>query len=181
MMYAYASHDLVAQWVAEHIPHCERGFANCKAIGVLDGDGRIVAGAVYHNWEPEFGLIEMSVAALPGSGWYTRETMARMYQYPFLDIGCQMIVLRLKASDIGLQRMLAVTGYTLTRIARFFGRGEDGVIATLTYEDWADNKFNRRFHHHETNAPRKDPPIHAERAMPPGRTSLAASPHMRGH
>jgi hypothetical protein len=149
LSYLYNSHHVVAAWVAQRIPHCRRGWEACRAIGIADDDD-LIAGLVYHNWEPEAGIMEISSAAVPGSGWYTRETMARHYQYPFLQCQCQMVVVRVKASDERLLRMFAVQGYAFVKIARLFGRNEDGVVGTLTYEDWANNKFNKRFgHHHE--------------------------------
>jgi RimJ/RimL family protein N-acetyltransferase len=149
LTYFYNSPVVISKWVSDHIPHCHgRTFDHAKAIGVMDDD-RLIAGIVYHNWEPEAGIIEISTAALPGSGWYTRETMARMYQYPFQDISCQMVVGRVRAENESLLRIMATIGYTFFLIPRFFGRNEDGVIATLTYEDWAANKFNRRLMHHD--------------------------------
>jgi RimJ/RimL family protein N-acetyltransferase len=149
LTYLYNSPVVISKWVSEHIPHCHgRTFDHSKAIGVMDDD-RLIAGIIYHNWEPEAGIIEISTAALPGSGWYTRETMAVMYQYPFHDLSLQMVIGRVKASDEALLRIMATIGYAFVLIPRFFGRHEDGVIATLTYEDWSTNKFNRRLMHHD--------------------------------
>jgi RimJ/RimL family protein N-acetyltransferase len=148
LTYLYNSPVVISRWVAERIPHCHgRSFEHSKAIGVMD-DEQLIGGMVYHNWEPEAGIIEISAAAVPHSGWYTRETMARMYQYPFLELSLQMVIGRVKVSDEALLRIMANIGYTFVRIDRFFGRNEDGVIATLTFEDWANNKFNRRLGHH---------------------------------
>ena len=146
--YVYGHDQAVADFVASMIPRCRtRGFGPCKAIGVVD-DGRLIAGLVYHNWEPEAEIIEMSGAALPGRQWLTRGTIARMYQYPFLQVGCQMIVQRNSVDDDRLLRQLAVYGYTFIRIPRMLGRDKDGVLCLLTYEDWVNNRFNRRFGHH---------------------------------
>jgi hypothetical protein len=146
--YVYGYDGIVSAFVARLIPHCQRGFGfNIKTIGVID-DGDLIAGLVYHNWDPEAGLIEISGAALPGEPWLSRETIRRMYQYPFHVCNCQMIAQRLPADDERQQRMLAAYGYMLIRVPRLFGRDRDGVLALLTAEDWAANKFNRRFGHH---------------------------------
>jgi hypothetical protein len=150
--YVYGHDEVVARFVAQFIPRCrERGFGNCKAIGVLDGE-QLIAGLVYHNWEPEAGIIEMSGAALPGKQWLTRGTIARMYQYPFHVAHCQMLVQRNAATDERLLRQLAVYGYTFIRVPRMLGRDQDGVLCLLTYEDWASNRFNQRFKHHLVDA-----------------------------
>ena len=92
--YVYGYDEIVADFVAQLIPHCHRGFGpNIKAVGVVS-EGNLIAGLIYHNWDPEAGSIEISAAALPGQNWLTRETIKRMYQFPFLQLGCQMVVQR---------------------------------------------------------------------------------------
>jgi hypothetical protein len=146
--YIYGHDQVVASFVAALIPTCHRGFGpNAKAIGVIE-DGNLIAGLVYHNYDPDAEIIEISGAALPKKNWLTRGTIARMYQYPFLQVGCQMIVQRNSADDERLLGMLASYGYTFIHVPRMLGRDRDGVLCLLTYEDWIDNRFNRRFRHH---------------------------------
>ena len=150
--YVYGHDETVAQFVAQLIPHCRRGFgANAKAIGVIDEDGKLIAGLVYHNYDPEAGIIEVSGASTTAR-WLTRGTIARFYQYPFLQCGCQMVIQRTPADDTRLLRQLAAYDYTFIKIPRLFGRDRDGVVCCLTYEDWADNRFNKRFGHHLVDA-----------------------------
>jgi len=151
--YVYGSDQVVANSVAQLIPHARRGFGkNCSAIGIIEVDdkgvGRLIAGMVYHNWDPEAAIIEMSGAALPGKYWLTRETLARIYRYPFLQLGCQQVVMRVPTDNQRLLGILAAFGYKLIPFERLFGRERDGMICRLTYEMWVDNKFNRRLKHH---------------------------------
>jgi len=142
--YVYGYDALVADFVAQLIPHCRRGFGpNAKAIGIID-DGNLIAGLVYHNYDPEAEIIEISGAALPGKYWMTRRTIAQMYGYPFLQIGCQMVVNRVRADDERQLSMLARYGYAFHKVHRMYGRDSDGVLCTLTYEDWMSNRFNKR-------------------------------------
>src|SRR3954470_13693510 len=91
LRYVYGYDKLVADTVAQMVPHCrERGFGKCRAIGVLDEGGRLIAGMVYHNWCPEAGTIDISAAAITPR-WLTRRTLAVLYGYPFLRLRCQMI------------------------------------------------------------------------------------------
>ncbi len=147
--YVYGHDAVISQFVAEMIPSVRgRGFGNCKAIGIVEG-GMLIAGLVYHNYDPGAGVIEISGAALPGQFWLTRETIRHMYQYPFLVCGCQMVVQRTPAEDERLLYMLLRYDYTLHRIPRLFGRDQDGVICCLTREAWEANSFNKRLKHHE--------------------------------
>jgi hypothetical protein len=150
LRYLYGHDEAVAHFVAQLIPSCRvRGFErNAKSIGIIDDNGLLIAGLVYHNYDPVSEIIEISGAALPGKYWLTRETIKRMYQYPFLQVGCQMVFQRNSAEDERLLGMLATYDYTLIRVPRMLGRDKDGVICTLTYEDWANNRFNKRLKHH---------------------------------
>jgi hypothetical protein len=76
-----------------------------------------------------------------------------MYQDPFHICGCQMIFQRTPADSVKLLSQLAAYDYTFIKVPRMFGRDRDGVLCTLTYEDWRDNRFNKRFKHHQQDVP----------------------------
>jgi len=141
--YVYGHNDQIGAFVAQLIPHCRRGFgANIQTMGVLQGD-RLVAGIVWHNYDPDAGIIELSGAALPGVHWLTRRTLRRMYEFPFEQCGCQMVVQRTPADAEMLLGLLAAYGFDFVAVRRLFGGDRDGVICTLTLEAWLANKFNR--------------------------------------
>lgn len=147
--YVYGHDDIVAKFVSDQIPSMRRrGFGACRALGMIEDDGKLVAGLVYHNFDPESGVIEMSGAALPGHQWLTRETVRRMYQYPFLQCGCQLVLMRVAADNERLLRQLAALNYAFTTIPRLLGRDRDAVLCQLTREAWEANKFCKRFKHH---------------------------------
>ena len=146
--YVYGQDEIVARFVAQLIPHCRRGFgANAKAIGVIDEAGKLIAGLVYSNYDPEASTIEVAGAAT-NARWLSRRTIARFYQYPFLQVGCQMIYQKTPADNLRLLRQLAAYDYAFIKVPRMFGRDRDGVLCTLTYEDWCQNRFNQRYGHH---------------------------------
>ena len=133
----------VAPFVASLIPECrERGFGACSTIGVLDEDGYLVAGLVYRNWCPEVGTIEMSGAAVPGTNWLTRRTLQVIYDYPFYQLECQMVIQTTSADNEKTLRINAAIGMSLYKIARLAGRDRDGVVATLTVEQWEQSRYN---------------------------------------
>jgi RimJ/RimL family protein N-acetyltransferase len=140
--YVYGQDEAVAGFVAQFIPECrERGFGRCKAIGIVDETG-LLGGLVYKNWQPELGTIEISGAALPGTNWFSRRTIQIMHEYPFYQIGCQMVIMTTMDDNIIVQRILAAIGYTFYRIVRLGGRDKDGVVCTLTVEQWEQSKYN---------------------------------------
>lgn len=146
LQYVYGHDRIVCDFVAQMIPHFHgRPFGDAaKAVGVADQDGRLIAGIVWHNWEPEAQIIELSGAALPRKYWITRETLRHMYGYPFKQLGCQTVFQRFPADDMCQRRILTAYGFDLIEVPRMFGRHRDGVLARLTDDAWAANKFNRR-------------------------------------
>ena len=133
----------VAPFVASLIPECrERGFGECSSIGVIDEDGYLMGGLVYRNWCPETGTIEMSGAAVPGSNWLSRRTIQIMYDYPFYQVGCQMLIKTTMADNEIVLRIMAAVGFDLHYIKRLGGRDRDGVVGTLTVEDWEQSRYN---------------------------------------
>ena len=142
----YGESERVARFVARLIPNCHRGFGNSNAIGVLgqDKEGPIlVGGVVYHNWEPESGVIEMS-AASTSKRWLTRKVLHAIFTYPFDQLQCQLVVLRVSEHNKQLHRILLAYGFQGYFVPRLRGRHEGEIIFTLTEEDWRSNKFMKR-------------------------------------
>ena len=143
--YVYGQDEIIADFVTRMIPHANgRGFGKCKTIGVVNDDGHLIAGIVYHDYNPEAGVIMLAAAAIPKSRWLTRETIRRMYEYPFEQIGMQMIMQPTPADNEPLLRQLAALGFMFVSVPRMYGRERDGVLALLTREAWLTMKFIRR-------------------------------------
>jgi len=130
----------VARWVAQHIPGCERGFGNCTALAVIDAD-TLVAGIVYHNYAPAAGVIEISASSTTPR-WLTRSVLFEMFSYPFEQIGCQLVAMRIRPSDKPLRRMLKAYGFSEYLIPRLRGRHEAELVMTLTDDAWRANGFH---------------------------------------
>jgi hypothetical protein len=147
--YVYGHDALIAEFVSGLIPELHgRSLArSSKAFGVVNKDGVLIAGMVYHNWDPEAGVIEMSGASIDPK-WLTAETLKRMYQYPYLGLRCQMTFMRVAADNERLLRQLAAFNYAFIRTPRMLGRNKDAVLCQLTYEAWCENKICKRYKHH---------------------------------
>ena len=147
--YIFGQDEIVAKFVASLIPECrERGFSNCRAIGIADPDGKLLGGLVYRNWFPEVGTIEISGAAVPGTNWLSRRTINVMYDYPFYVCNCQMVIKTTMADNEIVLRIMAAVGLSLHKIARLGGRDRGGVVGTLTQEDWEASPYNTNKRHH---------------------------------
>jgi RimJ/RimL family protein N-acetyltransferase len=149
LRYALDQHEMVADFVTQMIPHVRSlGFGKCRAIGVVNDDGELIAGIVYHNYSSEAERMEMSAAALPGHLWATRTTLKLMHQYPFIQCGCQLLYANVLADNERMLRQFAALNYSFIKLPRIFGRDRDGVLCLLTYEDWTESFLCKRYKHH---------------------------------
>ena len=156
MRYVYGHDELVSRFVQEISPNAalrEHGFGKHIAIGVIDDEGRLTGGIVFHDWQPHVGTIMLSGAGLPGLRWFSRDTLAVAYDYAFGQLDCQMVMSCVPETEAfdGLLLLLAKLGYAFVRVDRMYGRECAGIIATFTAEDWAASRFNR-------NKPKKPEP-----------------------
>ncbi len=134
--------QILARWVAEIIwPGAGRDFGNCQGLAVME-DGERICGVIYHNYEPNAGVIEIS-AGSTSKRWLTRETLRVMFSYPFEEAGCQVIVMRCDPDDAALRRMLLAYGFELYVLPRLRGRDKHENVFILTDDAWASNKFNK--------------------------------------
>lgn len=138
----------VAEWVAGNIPGCERGFGACQAMGVLDDAGDLVAGMVFHNWDDNAGVLEISGASTTPR-WLTKPVLWEMFNYPFNRAGCQMVFMRVAADNImwngrGLPRLLKSYGFSEHTIPRLYGRERDGVLFVLYDDVWRANGYHKQ-------------------------------------
>ncbi|MGI8397803.1 N-acetyltransferase [Agrobacterium deltaense] len=132
-----------SRWIADLIwPGKGRDFGNCQAMAICE-DGELIGGMVWHNYEPEAGVIEISGAAT-SSKWLTRKTLAAMFGIPFKEWGIQCLVMRVAPEDEALHRMLKAYGFDLYVIPRLRGRDRDEHVFILTDDAWRASKFNRK-------------------------------------
>ena len=109
------------------------------SMGVFE-DGDLIAGTLYHNYYPDYGIIELSSASI-SKRWLTKSVINAMFFMPFTRLGCQMIVLRVSERNkvmIGIARKF---GFEETFIPRLRGRDEGEFIFTLTEEAWKESKY----------------------------------------
>ena len=123
---------LIATYVAANVDGCERGWDKCTALGVFDGR-KLIAGVVYHDWNPESGTISMSCYA-ETPRWLTKGILAEVFGYPFRF--CQMVYLQVSEKNKRMLRIAERLGCELIRIPRGRGRDEDEILCVLTDDAW---------------------------------------------
>jgi RimJ/RimL family protein N-acetyltransferase len=117
------------------------GFGNCKTMAAFDG-GQLLGVVVFHNWQPQTGVIEIT-AASESKRWLARRVLDRIFRYAFVDAQCQLVVARISERNTGLHRIFHAYGFESIVIKRLRGRGEDERIFSLTDDAWRASKFYR--------------------------------------
>lgn len=133
----------LATLVAEKIwPGKGHTFGPSCGIAVLLDD-HLAAGLIYHNYDPDAAVVEISGAAWE-KGWLTRPVLKAMYDFPFVSLSCQAVVQRVPDEDTAQHRMLKIYGAERYHIPRLRGRESAENVFVLTDDAWAKNKFNQR-------------------------------------
>ncbi|RWI60247.1 MAG: N-acetyltransferase [Mesorhizobium sp.] len=120
-----------------------RPFVNFTSLGVFDHQGELLGAAVFHNWDPEAGVIEVSGAST-SARWLPRPVLYELFSYVFNQLGCQALVMRVAPENTRIQRILRAYGYEENRIKRLRGRHEDELIFILYDDVWRSNGFHRQ-------------------------------------
>jgi RimJ/RimL family protein N-acetyltransferase len=126
----------VAAFVARQLGF-SRGFGECAAIGF---GTPLFAGFVYHDWNPEAATIEIS-AASTRPGWGNKSALKAIFEYPFDQLGCQLVIARHSVNNSRVRRIWKALGASEYIIPRLRGRYEDEAIATLTVEAWRKRRM----------------------------------------
>lgn len=121
-------------------------------ICAFAGQGRILSAVLFHNWQPQYGVIEISGA---GSGpWLSRDSIADLFGFAFEQMGAQAVVARMDEENPATVGMLRF-GFTRHDIPRLRGRDKAETLFVLTDDAWLKSRF-RKEKHHGKQAPRPD-------------------------
>lgn len=130
----------VSRWVQGNIPHCPTDFGPCVAIGVVDTSGNPMAGVVYHDYQKEFGTIQLSVAAVTPR-WATKNVIRGLLMYPFHQLGCHLIWASTPHKNERVIRFNKGIGFTQEAVLRDrYGPGVHAVIFRMMRTAF-DNKY----------------------------------------
>lgn len=131
----------LAEWCAVQIGLPRPFEEPYTTMGVFDGE-KLVAVMLYNNFQPEAGVIEMHGAGI-APRWLTRPVLRAMFEYPFVQLGCQNLVMRVSERNRRLKRILTAYGFDHVTIPRLRGRDEGENIYWLTDDVWRANGFHK--------------------------------------
>lgn len=128
----------VAGWVANRIPGCDRGFGECQALGVVSDSGVLCAGVVFHDWSPERGIIELSVAAT-NRRWLTRKVANVAMGYAFSV--ARIAIAQTAEWNKPARRVFRSLGGVEYPIPDLWADGVAGIVMTVKPEQWAESRL----------------------------------------
>lgn len=129
-----------AQYISEAC--YERGFGACQAVGFIRGE-TLIGGVIYHNYDPEAGVIEISAGMHP-SHQLTRGEWQDVMDAPFVKMDCQMIYFKVAKTNKRLRATLRRMGCKEHIVPRMLGRTKAMAFMTLTDEDWFGGRYSKR-------------------------------------
>lgn len=118
----------------------EGEFTNCQTAAIIDKNGDMVAGVVFHNWNAGAQVLEVSAASLSRK-WATRSVLRELFGYIFTH--CQACVARTAEENTHVRRLWKAFGAKEYIIPRLRGREASEAIHLLTDDAWASSKFMR--------------------------------------
>lgn len=118
-------------------------------MAVFDRSGEVVAGIVFHNWNPDAATIEVSAGATDPR-WATRAVLRAGFGYAFGF--CQAVVARQHEENTRSRRLWRSFGSTEHLIPRLRGEHAAEAVAVLTREAWRASTFMRNAHGQEQSA-----------------------------
>lgn len=111
------------------------------SMAVLNNND-LIAGTLYHNWHPEEGVMELSSFSLD-KRWLTKRVINAMFQLPFKQFACQLVVLRVSEKNTVMCDIARKFGFSEYLIPRLRGRNENEVIFTFSDDQWANSPYNK--------------------------------------
>lgn len=128
--------QLVARWVADRIDFVPTvDFGPCAALGVVK-ENRMLAGVVYHDWQPDLGTIQLSMAA-DSPLWARRAVIAGLLSYPFKKLGAfKAWIATPLTSEHALRTFYRIGFKKEAVLAHHFGRKKHCVMARMTAPDF---------------------------------------------
>ena len=121
-------------------------WQGAQALGFFDpAAAQLAAGVVFHNYEPEAGVIEVS-AYSTRRDWLTRDRLRLIFGYPFDTVGVRICVARISEHNTRTLRIWRALGADLYPIPDLRAPGEAEVVATLRRDAWQHSIFMRQTH-----------------------------------
>ncbi len=131
---------VVAQWVADRIPGVD-GFGPCAALGVVDTQDNLVAGVVFHDYQPQYANIQVSFAS-ERADWLTPRLLRSILSYPFQQLGVARITTLTPKRNRAARQFLRKFGFFHEGTIRKGFGDDDAIVSGLLKTEWLEHRLN---------------------------------------
>lgn len=129
----------VAAYVASRIPGLD-AFGPCAALGVVATDGKLVGGVVFHDYQPQWGNIQVSFAG-ERADWLTPRLIRAIMSYAFNQVGVNRITCLTPKRNRRARQFLQKFGFFHEgTIRKGFGT-DDCIVSGLLRAEWEGHRF----------------------------------------
>jgi hypothetical protein len=119
----------------------ERDFGECQTLAFVNNENQLVGGLVFHNWNPESGVIEVSVGSIDAR-WLTRSIMNAGFDYAYDTCRCHAVFIRTDENNPS-RRIWKALGADEHVIPYMRGPNESEYTYVLPRWVWERSKFAR--------------------------------------
>jgi len=129
----------LVRFITERIWGAEKPMSDGTVMAVAE-DNRIIGACLFHNWQPDEGVIELTSASI-SPRWLSRPVLRVMFGYAFDQLGCQAAVMRVDPANTRMCRIASAFGFQRYEIGRLRGRDKAEVVFVLGDDEWRRGKF----------------------------------------
>lgn len=130
------SDNIISSWVAERIPVVAGGdFGKCEALGVMTD--KLIAGVVYHDYQPAYRTIQMSMASISPM-WARKDIIRALLAYPFRQLDCFKVYVAVELQNTHALKTNRHIGFKQeATLAHQFGPKRHAVMMRMLQPDFA--------------------------------------------
>ncbi|MEM6602516.1 MAG: hypothetical protein AAF621_00545 [Pseudomonadota bacterium] len=113
---------------------------NAVAMAVVNDRKGIIAGVIFHNYNPDAGTIEFSCYAAEKK-WLSRKILNQILHYPFDELGLRIVFANFSEKQKHIKHMAERLGATTHILPDLWGVDEAKIVAILKAEDWKKSEI----------------------------------------
>lgn len=126
----------VGKFVSDRIEHVGNDWGPMAAIGVIDDNNNLIAGAVYNMYYPEHQSIQISMAA-DSPRWANKAVIKGILDYAFDELNVNRVWTATPHKSERVIKFNQRLGFTKEAVLRdAFGRGSHSTICRLLKKDF---------------------------------------------
>jgi RimJ/RimL family protein N-acetyltransferase len=131
----------IGEWVSKSLTSTgEIGFNGpFNSWGVVHND-ELIAGVVFHDWNPGYGTICIQIAST-NAHWASRAVIERLGKYAFFDLKCQRITALVTSGNAAALRIAEAVGFKREAVLERGALDQNIIILRLFIEEWVASKF----------------------------------------